>query len=86
VANELALRFGIVADPGRYGAFLPATLTARGHGAYTLRSGTGLSLLEPTGDQAISLLVPFGNAEFASAPLLVDKRERAVLVNYGGRA
>lgn len=94
LANELALRSGIVTDPGRYGAFLPETFTARGYGAYTLRSSTGLSarlriglsLLLPTGDQSISLLAPLGNAEFASAPLLVEERERTVLLNYGGRA
>jgi len=94
LADELALRSGIVADPDRYGAFLPATLTARGYGAYTLRSSTGLSarlraglsLLEPTGDQALSLLAPLGNAEFANAPLLVEERERTVLLHYGGRA
>lgn len=94
VADELALRSGIVTDPERYGAFLPETLTMRGYGVYTLRSGTGLSarlraglsLLVPTGDQSISLLAPFANAEFASAPLLIEERERTVLVNYGGRA
>lgn len=93
VADELALRSGLVTEPGRYGAFLPETLTARGYGTYTLRSGiglsarlrAGLSLLLPTGDQRISLLAPLGNAEFASAPVLVEERERTVLLNYGGR-
>lgn len=93
LANELALRSGIVADPGRYGAFLPETFTVRSYGGYTLRSGSGLSarlraglsLLLPTGDQSISLLAPLGNAEFASAPLLVDERERTVLLYYAGR-
>lgn len=93
LADELALRSGIVTDPGRYGAFLPETVTARGYGAYTLRSGSGLSarlraglsLLLPTGDESISLLAPLGTAEFAGAPLLVDERERTVLLNYGRR-
>jgi hypothetical protein len=48
-----------------------------------LRSSSGLSAQLRAGLSL--LLAPLGNAEFANAPLLIEDRERTILLTYRGQ-